>query len=88
MSPRLKCHRLAWVVTSGFTLRELEHKDVSSGGLVRAGVSPKTRCSEHAYAAGLFHCFKHAAPRRAIRIAWTTTPGHKSSPTPSPRTPM
>ena len=34
MNSRLKCHGLAWVVASGFTLREPEHKDVSTGGWV------------------------------------------------------
>jgi hypothetical protein len=36
---RLKCHGLAWVVASGFTLREPEHKDVSSGAGVLDVVS-------------------------------------------------
>jgi hypothetical protein len=47
MNSRLKCHRLAWVVASGFTLREPEHKDVSTGGcvptLVAADWSPYFR---------------------------------------------
>jgi hypothetical protein len=34
MNSRLKCHGLTWVVASGFTLREPEHQDVSTGGWV------------------------------------------------------
>ena len=31
MNSRLKCRGLSWVVASGLTLREPEHKDVSTG---------------------------------------------------------
>jgi Predicted periplasmic protein (DUF2092) len=39
------------------------------------------------YVARVVRCLSHALPRRALRTAWTTTPGHNSSPTASPRTP-